>query len=61
MDHAQRARELFLEGCNCAQSVVGAFAPEMGLTQDSVKQYTPIIGNLKPLAKRSREEDMPEG
>ena len=34
---------------------------EMGLTQDSVKQYTPIIGNLKPLAKRSREEDMPEG
>ena len=34
---------------------------EMGLTQDSVKQYTPIIGNLKPLVKRSREEDMPEG
>lgn len=34
---------------------------EMGLTQDSVKQYTPIIGNMKPLVKRSREEDMPEG
>ena len=34
---------------------------EMGLTQDSIRQYTPIIGNLKPFAKRNQEEDMPEG
>lgn len=30
------ARELFLSGYNCAQSVAAAFAPEMGLTQEQV-------------------------
>lgn len=28
---AQQARELFLQGYNCSQSVFAAFAPEMGL------------------------------
>ena len=44
MDHAQRARELFLEGCNCAQSVVGAFAPEMGLTQEAAMRLASSFG-----------------
>lgn len=32
VDHARRARELFAQGRNCAQSVVGAFYEEMGMT-----------------------------
>ena len=31
MSKAEEARALFLQGYNCCQSVVGAFAPEMGL------------------------------
>ena len=31
-----RARELFLSGCNCAQSVAAAFAPEMGMSEQQV-------------------------
>lgn len=33
---ARRACELFLQGYNCAQSVAGAFAEEMGLPQEAV-------------------------
>lgn len=33
---AQRAYELFLQGYNCAQSVAGAFADEMGLPPETV-------------------------
>ena len=32
----QRARELFLSGYNCAQSVAAAFAPEMGMDERAV-------------------------
>lgn len=32
MDHVQRAKELFLQGYNCAQSVAGAFADEAGVS-----------------------------
>ena len=32
MNHAEKARDLFREGYNCAQSVVGAFHEEMGLS-----------------------------
>ncbi len=31
-----RARELFLSGYNCAQSVAAAFAPEMGMEEKTV-------------------------
>ena len=44
MDHAEKARELFLAGCNCAQSVVGAFAPEMGLTQEAAMRIASSFG-----------------
>ena len=30
------ARELFLSGCNCAQAVAAAFAPEMNLSKEDV-------------------------
>lgn len=33
---AQRAYDLFLQGYNCAQSVAGAFADEMGLPPETV-------------------------
>ena len=38
-----RARELFLSGYNCAQSVAGAFAPEMGM---ELKQVVRLAGGL---------------
>lgn len=31
MDHAQRAKELFKEGYNCSQSVLGAFCDELDI------------------------------
>ncbi len=34
VDHAARARELFLSGYNCAQAVVCAFSDRTGLDQD---------------------------
>lgn len=34
---------------------------EMGMTLDTVRRCTPIIGNLKPLSGRGREEDLPVG
>ena len=38
-----RARELFLSGYNCAQSVAAAFAPEMGMEE---KQVVRLIGGF---------------
>lgn len=34
---------------------------EMGITQDIVRQYTPIIGNLKPLFRKEQDDDLPVG
>ena len=31
MNHAEKARDLFLSGCSCSQAVFGAFAEELGL------------------------------
>ena len=40
----------------------------MGLTKDEAQQYSPILGNAKPLAKRDEapvpvqdDDDLPEG
>ena len=33
MNHAEKARDLFLSGCSCSQAVFGAFAEELGLEQ----------------------------
>ena len=44
MDHAAKARALFLSGYNCAQSVVGAFAEEIGLPMDTLMRLTSSFG-----------------
>lgn len=41
---AQRAYELFLQGYNCAQSVAGAFAGEMGLPPETVMRMASGFG-----------------
>ena len=42
--HGDRAYAAFLEGCNCAQSVAVAFAPELGLTRDQVLRLASGFG-----------------
>jgi C_GCAxxG_C_C family probable redox protein len=39
-----RARELFLSGYNCAQSVAAAFAPEMGMEERTVLRLSSGFG-----------------
>jgi len=39
-----KARELFLSGYNCAQSVAGAFAPEMGMDENAVLRLASGFG-----------------
>lgn len=40
----QRCRELFLEGHNCAQAVVGGFADKMGLTEEKAMALASCFG-----------------
>ena len=40
----QRARQLFWEGRNCAQSVLGAFAPGLGLPLETALALTAGLG-----------------
>lgn len=40
----ERARELFLQGCNCAQSVICAYAPELGLTKETALRLASGFG-----------------
>ena len=44
MDHADRAMELFLEGCNCAQAVACAFGDVTGLTTDQAARMASSFG-----------------
>ena len=44
MDRGQRARELFLEGYNCAQSVFCAFADRTGLDTDEAARMASSFG-----------------
>ena len=41
---AERARELFLEGYNCSQSVVGAFADLFGIDTETAMRFSEGIG-----------------
>ena len=41
---AERARQLFKEGYNCAQAVVGAFAGEMGMDFDAAIKLASSFG-----------------
>ena len=40
----ERARDLFLQGYNCAQSVAAAFAPEMGMDEKTVLRLASGFG-----------------
>ena len=44
MNHAEKARDLFREGYNCAQSVVGAFHEEMGLSLSEAMRLASSFG-----------------
>ncbi len=44
MDHAQEARQLFLEGYNCAQAVFCAFCDETGLTIEEAAKISSSFG-----------------
>ncbi|MGN0777479.1 MAG: C-GCAxxG-C-C family protein [Candidatus Ventricola sp.] len=44
MNHAEKARELFLSGCSCSQAVVGAFADDLGLDQDMALRLASSFG-----------------
>ena len=42
--HGQRAKAYFLEGYNCAQSVLLAFTDELGLDRDTALLLTASFG-----------------
>ena len=42
--HDEAARTLFLEGCSCAQAVLAAFAPEVGLSQEQALRLASSFG-----------------
>ena len=44
MDHATKAQAYFLEGYNCAQSVLLAFAPDLGLTKEDAARMASSFG-----------------
>lgn len=44
MTHAEKARELFKEGYNCAQAVVGAYAEEIGLPKETLMKLASSFG-----------------
>ena len=43
-DKAERAKALFLEGYNCTQAVVGAFAEEIGMDFDTAVRLASGFG-----------------
>ena len=44
MTKAEQAKALFYQGYNCCQSVFGAFAPEMGLDQETAMRLASGMG-----------------
>ena len=44
MTHAEKARELFEEGYNCAQAVAGAFAEDTGMDMDTIARLMSSFG-----------------
>ncbi|CVI73047.1 Putative redox-active protein (C_GCAxxG_C_C) [Clostridiales bacterium CHKCI001] len=44
MTHAEKARELFMEGYNCSQAVVGAFAEELGMEKATAMKLASSFG-----------------
>lgn len=44
MNKKEKALELFMSGCSCAQAVAGAFATEMGMTEEKAKSVSACFG-----------------
>ncbi len=44
MMHAEKAKELFESGYNCAQAVTLAFADEMGMTKEEAARISSSFG-----------------
>lgn len=44
MDHREKAMELFRSGCNCSQSVLGAFCGDYGLDFDTAMRLSSSLG-----------------
>ena len=44
MTHAEKAGALFLEGYSCAQAVLGAYAPELGLDLPAAMRLASSFG-----------------
>ena len=44
MTRPEKAEALFRSGYNCAQSVVMAFAPDFGLTQEEAERISAAFG-----------------
>lgn len=44
VDHVKKAEELFLEGYNCAQAVIGAFCEEMDMPFDVAMKISSSFG-----------------
>ena len=44
MTHAEKARQLFEQGYNCAQATAGAFAEDMGMDMDTVVRIISPFG-----------------
>ena len=44
MTHSDRAKELFKQGYNCSQAVLGAFAEELGLDFDTAMKISSSFG-----------------
>lgn len=44
MDHAQKARDLFLSGCSCSQAVFAAFAGDFGIDHDMALRLASSFG-----------------
>ena len=44
MNHAEKARNLFLSGCSCSQAVFAAFADDFGMDQDTALRLASSFG-----------------
>ena len=44
MDKSEKAKELFKQGYNCAQAVVGAFAEDFGLDMETLMKLSSSFG-----------------
>ncbi|MGN1194731.1 MAG: C-GCAxxG-C-C family (seleno)protein, partial [Acutalibacteraceae bacterium] len=44
MTHAEKAKQLFLNGCNCSQSIVCAWADELGIDETTARKISCGLG-----------------